>query len=99
MELCVNFVVTLMVSWIIYARFAEKARNNMKIFFETNRIVHDRSVYLEVNDKVVIDILFAFFARWKCWSFGKTYRLNGSTWGYNPYVSYCFGPFEWRVYQ
>lgn len=43
--------------------------------------------------------MIKFYTHWRNWSFGKTFRLNGSQyWGWNPYTSYCFGPFEWRVY-
>ena len=36
---------------------------------------------------------------WKYWGFGRIMRLNGSMmWGWNPYTSYRFGPFDLRIY-
>jgi hypothetical protein len=45
-------------------------------------------------------VYYEFYTYWKSWSFGKTFRMNGSLmWGYDPYISYRFGPFEVRRYN
>jgi hypothetical protein len=41
----------------------------------------------------------SFHTYWRHWHFGKTFRMNGTMWGYNPYTSYRFGPFELRKYS
>jgi hypothetical protein len=37
-----------------------------------------------------------FHIFWNSWHLGKIVRLNGTMWGYNPYTSYRFGPFDFR---
>ena len=43
--------------------------------------------------------MWKFYVYWREWEFSRRTRLNGSLyWGFNPYISYRIGPFEFRRY-